>query len=151
MTPPLQGTLPYLKANGYKSPTSQEKAPLHYACQTDLSVYDYWATVPGALENFNVAMTGIRASRPIWFDWFPVQEKLLQKTEDDNAGPLLVDIGGGKGQDLVAFRTRFPANKRSLILQDLPSVITSNDKLEGLEQMSYNFFTPQPIHGERII
>ena len=143
--------VPYFKKKGYESPTSHTDGPLQYACKTDLSVYDYWATLPGALENFNVFMTGVRASRPMWLDWFPVQEELLQGATDGESPPLIVDIAGGRGHDLVGFTERFPGVKRRLILQDLPRVIESNSRLKGIEQMEYDFFTPQPVHGKYIL
>jgi len=77
-----------------------------------------------------------------------VQKRLLQVNKNSKNSPLLVDIGGGRGQDLVAFTQKFPGVKKSPILQDLPSVIASNSKLEGIEQMEYNFFTPQSVRGK---
>ena len=87
----------------------------------------------------------------MWLDWFPVQEELLQSVPAGDNTPLIVDIGGGRGQDLVAFTQRFPGAKRRLVLQDLPRVIESNSRLEGIEQMEHDFFTPQPVHGKSIL
>ena len=42
---------------------------------------------------------------------------------------LLVDVGGGKGHDLIKFSTKYPSARGRLVLQDLPSVIQN---LEGL-------------------
>ena len=140
--------LPYLKDNGYKCPRDQTRAPLHYAFETNLPVYDYWDTLPGVRDNFNLFMTGARASRPAWMSWFPVEEEVLQGTENDKENPLIVDIGGGRGQDLAAFEQKFPDTSSRLVLQDLPSVIAGNSELKGIEQMGYDFFNPQPIHGK---
>ena len=142
--------LSYFRENGYKCPTSHTRGPLQYACKTDLQVYDYWATLPGVLENFNIFMTGVRASRPMWLDWFPVQEELLQGVPAGENTPLIVDIGGGRGQDLIAFTQRFPGANGRLVLQDLPRVIGSNSRLAGIEQMEHDFFTPQPVHGKGV-
>lgn len=55
-----------------------------------------------------------RKGRP-WFMFFPVEEKLLRKDP--------VDIGGGQGQDISAFRNAFPHLPGKFILQDLPVII----------------------------
>ena len=37
--------------------------------------------------------------------------------------PILIDIGGGTGTDVIEFRRRYPQISRRIILQELPTVI----------------------------
>lgn len=78
-------------------------------------------------------------------DWYPVQSRILDDANLDQV--LIVDVGAGKGHDLLAYNKTFPGTGR-LILQDLQPVI---DALEGLdpviEKITYDFFTEQPIKG----
>lgn len=62
---------------------------------------------------------------------------------------MLVDIGGGYGHDLEAFRNAFPESSGRLILEDIPQAI---DELPArrkwlMEAINYDFCTPQPIIG----
>jgi len=62
---------------------------------------------------------------------------------------LLVDVAGGRGHDIQAFKKAFPNKKGRLVLEDLPAVIDDISELdEGIERVKYDFFTPQPIKGE---
>ena len=93
-------------------------------------------------------MTGVRAARLSWLEWFPVQQEILDEITDDGETPFILDVGGGRGHDLEAFRERFPTTTNRLILQDLPNVIQGNDALDGIQQMEYDLFNPQPVHGK---
>ena len=145
--PIYHSMLQYFRNNGFKCPSSPTKGPLQYAYGTDLESFEYWSSQPEVIKNFDLFMTGVRASRPIWADWFPVREELIQEAEGSEDSPLLVDVAGGRGHDLVAFKQRFPEVQRRLILQDLPHAIAGNPALNGIEQMEHDFFTPQPICG----
>ena len=97
-------------------------------------------------------MTAQRAGRgEQWFDFFPVKSTIFQNfPTDDRDVILLVDIGGGVGHDLRAFKARFPKLPGRLVLQDLPHVINSiTDIPDGIEPFKYDFFTPQPLQNAR--
>ncbi|KAL3494925.1 hypothetical protein BJX62DRAFT_197028 [Aspergillus germanicus] len=92
-------------------------------------------------------MSNSMGARTYWIDWYPVQSRILDGATSDTA--LIVDIGAGKGHDLLAFADEFPDAGR-LVLQDLPAVV---DRLDGalgtaIEVVAYGFFTEQPIKGE---
>ena len=64
--------------------------------------------------------------------------------------PLLIDIGGGLGHDLIAFRKRFPELSGKLIVQDIPVVVDSiKDLPTGINAMTHDFFKPQPVKGAK--
>lgn len=65
---------------------------------------------------------------------------------------MLVDVDGGRGHDVGAFKRRigseFSKSER-VVLEDLPAVLEDSKKLEeGVEKVKYNFFTPQVIIGK---
>ncbi|UNI14259.1 hypothetical protein JDV02_000906 [Purpureocillium takamizusanense] len=85
---------------------------------------------------------------PQWFEIFPAVQQLGDVRGD--AAVLLVDVGGGPGQELARFKERHPEKPGRLILQDLPLTLRRIEKLpEGIEAMEYDFFTPQPVKGAR--
>ena len=87
-----------------------------------------------------------RAQRgPRWFDVYPAAEKLAVS---DASSVLLVDVGGGTGHDLVAFKTKHREITGKLIVQDIPAVVKDvKDLPEGVEAMAHDFFAGQPVKG----
>ena len=92
-------------------------------------------------------MSGVRSARPNWMDWYPAQTQIIDAVQSEK-DVLLIDVAGGRGHDLIAFRKRFPELQGRLILQDLPDVIDSVQSLDSsIERVKYDFFTPQPCKG----
>lgn len=60
-------------------------------------------------------------------------------------------MGGNTGQDILGFHKAHPNLPGRLIIQDLPATIQSLDtaKLEPVEAMAHDFFTPQPVKGAK--
>lgn len=105
------------------------------------------SSVPWILKDFNTFMGNTMGARKYWIDWFPVQERLLDGAKE--ASPLLVDVGGGKGHDVLEFQDKYPQNGRRIVLQDLDAV--ADDLLNlgpAVERMTYDFFTEQPVKGK---
>ena len=113
------------------------------------SMFDYFKTDPElkkAFDGFMAAHT--QGKRRHWFDTFPVEERLLKGLEDAEDRTLIVDVAGGVGRDLVAFKNRFPIAAK-YVLQDLPSTLENlQPKPDGIELCPHDFFTKQPIEGE---
>ncbi|KAL8821791.1 MAG: hypothetical protein Q9191_007240 [Dirinaria sp. TL-2023a] len=109
---------------------------------------------PTAGENFQTYMRSFQIRSPPWVDTFPVQEQIInffQQTHADKAtdAVLLVDVAGGRGQDIIHFRQKFQHVPGRLVLQDKSiAPATSKGSLDGIEVQTYDFFTPQPIQGE---
>ncbi|KAI1262685.1 sterigmatocystin 8-O-methyltransferase [Xylariaceae sp. FL1019] len=137
----------YLREKGYRSPTDPSDGFMQYAFQTKLSSFELFHSMPWVFKDFNTFMGSSGGARQVWTDWYPIQERLI---DGSNPGaPLLIDIGGGYGHDTLAFHDKYP-NKGRLILQDLPEVIAKKrDFPPGVEAMSYDFFTEQPVQGAR--
>ncbi len=93
-------------------------------------------------------MSGYRQGKCSWCDegFYPVTDLIGQGLKFER--PLLVDVGGGLGQDLLELRTKHPELAGRLVLQDQPNVIKQVGKAEkGIELAVHDFFTPQPVKG----
>lgn len=99
---PLSHLPDYFSDRGWKSPGDAYDGPFQYAIRTDLHTFDYLATKPRLQQAFNTTMTlGHRRRAAPWFTYFPVNEKLSNTSPSD---VLLVDVGGGEGDDLIRFQ-----------------------------------------------
>jgi hypothetical protein len=138
----------YFTKTGFKSPSDAYDGPFQYARQTNLHYFDWLAARPQDQKNFNKTMGLSRKGKgEAWFDYYPVTERLVVNSASDT---LLVDVGGGLGHDLIAFKEKFPHLLGRLIVEDLPVVVSDIQTLpSGIEAMGYNFFEPQPVHGAK--
>ncbi|KAI8962263.1 putative O-methyltransferase [Daldinia sp. FL1419] len=140
----------YFKEAGYKSPTNPNDGLMQYAFQTKLGTFDLFSSMPQLLQDFNLAMGNTMGNRQFWFDWFPVEKELVTGAGITKDSVLLIDVGGGKGHDLISFHERFPHLEGHLILQDSAPVITNiHGMIPKVEPTIYNFFTEQPVKGAR--
>ncbi|KAI7775575.1 hypothetical protein LA080_006586 [Diaporthe eres] len=123
---------------------------MQYAFQTKLTTFQYMASVPPVLKDFNTFMGNTMGARKYWTDWFPIQERLLDGSNETLH--LLVDVGGGKGHDVLDFQAKYPQKGRRLVLQDLSHVTRDlGDLGPAIERMTYDFFTEQPVQGKKIL
>lgn len=85
-----------------------------------------------------------------WVDRYPVEERLgpLTTTTADKA--VIVDVGGGFGQQAVLFRKTFPHLRGRVIVQDTSNTLAFVKPIEGIEFVQHDFFQPQPIKDARI-
>ncbi|KAL9034644.1 MAG: hypothetical protein Q9180_005290 [Flavoplaca navasiana] len=124
--------------------------PFQYAHNTKKVFFDYLET-PRTLDKLNNYMAGHRRGRPNWMDadFYPVQDA-RKDIKLDSDTPILVDIGGGKGHDVMEFKKKFPSLPGRLIVQDLPNTIQRVASThQGIEFRPHDFFPPQPIKGAR--
>ncbi|KAL8953358.1 MAG: hypothetical protein Q9222_000785 [Ikaeria aurantiellina] len=140
----------FFAQEGYRAPTG--RTVHNFLRNTDETVYTWLSSNKEAYQDFGLWMSSKEMQSPGWVEWFPIQERLLHRNDMSipPAGVLLVDIGGGKGQDLELFRDKFPDAKGTLILQDLDAVISKLDDDRGYEVMAHDFLSPQPVIGARI-
>jgi hypothetical protein len=143
----------YFHCNGWKDPDDGFNGPFQFALGTEAHYFDFLGSNPYYGQAFDTVMSmSFRRRGRDWFEFFPVAERLSLPNDDET---LLVDIGGGQGEDLMKFHSRFPALPGQLILQDLPSVIegareSNKDLLSaGIQTQEYDFFKAQPVRGAR--
>ncbi|PPJ53707.1 hypothetical protein CBER1_00781 [Cercospora berteroae] len=100
----------FLEETNYVCPTSANDGFIQYAHSTRYDVFEYMSCVrPDRLQDFHTFMGNTMGSRSYWVDWYPVQEQIL--TGYDSSTTLLVDVGGGKGHDILSFAERFPSTR----------------------------------------
>jgi hypothetical protein len=107
--------------------------------------------MPSLFRDFSSLMGNTMGAREYWHEWYDVKGQLLDAFDPSKSLALLVDIGGGKGHDLIAFDTTF-GSKGQLVLQDLSQVLdkVAEPELGGnIMKMPYDFFTEQPVKGKQ--
>lgn len=146
VVPSLAGLPAYFKERHYQQPATKNGIYHHLH---GISFFESLQQDKEAGRVFASFMGAMRAGEKPWFDKYPIGEKLRVVSADD---VLLVDIGGSKGHDLLAFARR----KKDLgligrlILQDRPEVLSQvPPDTEELDAQVYDFFTPQPVLGAR--
>ncbi|KAK1978582.1 S-adenosyl-L-methionine-dependent methyltransferase [Colletotrichum cereale] len=135
----------YLAHRNYKNPIDANDTVL----KKSLGYEDMWTFMkenPEDLEMFNILQKVGTNLEPPWVDLYPHQR--LISGFDPNR-PLLVDVGGGIGQDILKFYNIYPETATRLYLQDLPEVIadanTKSSIPKAINKQEYNFFTPQTV------
>ncbi|KAL8898204.1 MAG: hypothetical protein Q9207_006822 [Kuettlingeria erythrocarpa] len=142
----------YLKSISYRHPTDIADGPFQYAHKTASPFFVWLHEKPELAACFNNYMRGYRAGKPSWVDpgFYPVEERLGNGMKEGQEEVLLVDVGGGLGQDLDLLRQKHAHVPGRLILQDKEEVIGQISAPDTVfEEMAHDFFTPQPVHGAR--
>ena len=143
----------FLAKIGYRNPSDPADSPFQLAFNTQDDFFQYLNANPRVLEGFANFMAGYNQGQAAWMDqgFYPVVERLFSgfTSHQLNNEVLLVDVGGGKGQDLIDFTFKYPERPGRVILQDLEAVLQDAGPFSnGIEPMAYDFFTPQPVKGE---
>ncbi|KAF9696734.1 hypothetical protein EKO04_005172 [Ascochyta lentis] len=142
----------YMERTNYETPSDAKAGPYQYAFDTKLNMFEYMHAHPPLGEQFNYHMSGYRQGRPSWMDhnFYPVEQRLINGIDTSSDAVLLVDVGGGLGHDLEEFRAKHPHAPGRLVLQDLPAVIKSIQKLDHkIECMEHDFHAEQPLKAAR--
>ncbi|KAJ4335838.1 hypothetical protein N0V87_005820 [Didymella glomerata] len=144
----------YFGKEGYKNPDDQNSGPAQFGHNIPgQDLWPYIAANPKLLNAAHAFFEGDRGSRPLWVDWFPVQQKLLDDVSRPlNADEILyVDVAGGRGHDLLDFKAKFSDYPGKYVLMDLPHVVEDKTlTLDGVEKKSFNFFQDQVVPNARI-
>lgn len=82
----------------------------------------------------------------MWSSVYPIAAETKSLT--DPKTPLFVDIGGNVGHSCAFFKHYFSHVPGRVILQDLEAKIAVALKTNGVENIAYNFFDPQPMKGK---
>ena len=103
---------------------------------------------PENLLMFSKAMMQQEAGLPIlgMYNFTTLKDDVVAEPER----ALIVDIGGGRGQALIAIAKETEnawGTGAKMILQDRPPVLDSvpQDSIPGVEKMAYDFYDEQPI------
>jgi demethylsterigmatocystin 6-O-methyltransferase len=146
-TGPIFQALPdYLAETSYADIPDGAHTVFQKAFDTDLTCFGWLPTQPKRFAHLQKLMTVTRQGD--WLSVFPTNEEVGSWAAGEN-GILLVDVGGSMGHQCVNFRQRYPNIPGRMVLQDLPPVIQRVPPQNGIEAMSHDFFTPQPVQGQK--
>ena len=132
--------------------TESKPSPAAFEFSNGKPLWKFLEEKPDQRRNFDLWMRERRKhEESLWHIRFPPCTSLSDenlKTDSDTV--LMVDIGGATGSQTIDFKVQFPHLPGRYVVQDL---FLSNSKeviknSEGVEMMTYDFFTPQPIRGK---
>lgn len=106
---------------------------------TDLDFFSWAQQNPQPLQWFQQLM-----SIPREGDWLDVVPTISEGKSD----VVLVDVGGGMGQQCARLAARFPELENRIVLQDRPETIKIAPSIKGVKAMAHDFFTPQVVIGK---
>jgi hypothetical protein len=139
----------FFQKESWKNSATETNNPYTYAHNVPdgQTIWNHIDQFPSRLANLNTAMIA-QTSAAMWTVGIYPFEDELKKLNTDDETVLLVDVGGGMGQATRQIRQMCKDIKGKIILQDRKEVIDGiSEKMEGIEAMEYDFFTPQPIKG----
>ncbi|CCD43602.1 hypothetical protein ACHAP3_008664 [Botrytis cinerea] len=113
--------------------------------------YEAISHTPERLHMFNTTMVSMERQSPIT-GMYPFAT-LKNEVEAEKERPFVVDIGGGRGQALVAIQKEAPKGfGAKMILQDRSDVLESltEQEIPNIEKMVYDFHTPQPVKNAHV-
>ena len=79
---------------------------------------------------------------------YPVQERLVKGFDPEEEDVFFVDVGAGHGHMVGGLRATMPEFSGRFVAQDLPNMISTAPKVDGVEMQTHNFFDPQPIKSK---
>ena len=125
--------------------------PFQLGMKTSLPFFDYLGANHPYGMYFNYFMQAYRAGNSMWYESYPVAERLVKGFDPSASDVFLLDLGGGKGHDLAAFAGHHAQQHPGrLILQDQPSVIAEIPGTDqAFEPQAHDFFTPEPVRHAR--
>lgn len=136
----------YLREHKYQVMTDTKDLPFHLALETDLTPFEWMKQHPEQMKALGHAMRIERLCS--WVESYPIENAVGSfKAGDDST--ILVDVGGGFGQQAVAFKSRIPTVPGRIVVQDVASTLAHAPAVEGVEFQEHDFFTPQPIEGAK--
>ncbi|KAI5777265.1 O-methyltransferase [Geopyxis carbonaria] len=138
----------YFAKYGAIEPTQQNHIPHSFSYgHPEMTCWEVIGSDPMRDAAFQKSMTLIGDMMPITgmydLSW------LVPHADSDR--PLIVDVGGGKGQALKAFLAETPELQKGVcILQDRQFVIDiikseASEDMKSVQSMTHNFFEPQPV------
>lgn len=144
----------YFNLNGIAEPERSNRSPFGMAAgHPDMSFYQVLETMSERATAFNATMALGLGDMPITglYDFSWVAEYTNQRGDPDR--PLIVDVGGGKGQALKAIlaeNPKIPAH--ACVLQDQAKVIQQaiaedDECLRGAKLIAGSFFDEQTTRG----
>lgn len=146
MLPCLQKLPGFLADAKYNDITGGTDCPFQRGLNTEQDAIAWLHTHPAHLEDFTRWMIAHHEGMPMWLTVFPFKEI---SSNFDYKKPLFVDVGGGVGHQCLAVQKAHPqlVGPGRIFLQDFKETLQHALPMEGVDNMVYDFFTPQPVKG----
>lgn len=136
----------YLAEHKYQTPTQDDGIYQHVH---GIPFFERLKREEEVRRQFANFMDAMRTGEKPWYEMYPVAERLQVSSVSD---VLLVDIGGSKGHDLLAF-SQFRKKlglQGKLVLQDRPAVLSQVPlSSHDIEIQAHDFFEAQPVIGAK--
>lgn len=113
--------------------------------RSEQDFYTWIETHPVQQGAFHRFMEAQFASLPTWLDVVDFEADMGKGLTDSDCA--FVDVGGGNGQQCEALRKKLPQLKGRVVLQDRPEVLEKALSVDGMDKMSYDYLTEQPVKG----
>ncbi|KAI1102866.1 putative O-methyltransferase [Jackrogersella minutella] len=145
------GHLPsYLAKTSYRQPEDAGNTNYSHACPEGLPLFDRSLqnrTYQDSLRGFLVEWSKSTIPWPEFYDTV----SLIGGADFSSGSPLVVDVGGIHGIDLLRLLDKHPdLPAGSLVLQDLAGVLAGTEvAMDKITLMAHDFFETQPIYGSR--
>jgi hypothetical protein len=114
------------------------------------SLYTYFNEDTAMAQRFGGMIQMYNAGKPLFWEegYYPFRKRLVQGGPSTDDDVLLVDIGGGDGQELGQLRKALGADvKGRLVLQELKHIVDRSDQ-DGYEAHIGDWNEVQPIKGK---
>ncbi|CAN9416678.1 unnamed protein product [Alternaria alternata] len=137
MIPTFHHLPSFLAKTSYQVPNDNANGPVQHALQTKQPFFAILQDDSRLGSAFNDFMTGYGTARPSWVDYYPVHERLLNRSND--TGPLL-RVPRGQGHLDPGRHTFSVIAQTQRSTPPLPA---------GINAMAHDFFTPQPESAQQ--
>jgi len=116
-----------------------------YKLEEGDNAFDWLQKDPRKLAIFQRFMSIRRqGAQETWLSVYPVEEETKAWSQEK---AVYVNIGGNVGMQNAEFKQKYPNVPGRVILQDRPENVAKALQTPGVENITYDFFTPQPIKG----
>ncbi|KAJ4307237.1 hypothetical protein N0V88_000617 [Collariella sp. IMI 366227] len=132
----------FLAETNYQPPTSTKVTTFQKAFNTNLTYKEWIPTRPSYTRDPGSLMCLARTV--LWVDSYPIEEK-LGSIFTPSETTLMVDIGGGGGEQARAFRKRLPTLTGRIVVQDTPLAMVNLKHAPDISFAEHDLFGPQPI------
>ncbi|MCJ1386033.1 hypothetical protein MMC17_009158 [Xylographa soralifera] len=137
----------FLAKNGYRNPINSSDSNWQDLRHSPQTYIEFVGSDTDRTKSFQNLMVAYNKAKGVWTDFYPTTD-LIRGIKPDRV--VLVDAGGGLGFDIEAFRLKHrQLPNKSLVLQDLPTVIATVQVHDCIKVMPHNLFEPQPVKGAR--
>ncbi|KAI8961235.1 putative O-methyltransferase [Daldinia sp. FL1419] len=140
----------FLEKTSYREPLDPKYNNCIDAFPEKLSFFDRCLSNQSYQDSFSGYMMEWSKYRFSWPDFYDTTS-LVAGADLNSGAPLVIDIGGHHGYDILTFLKKHPdVPAGSLVMQDLEAVLAdANVGTDKIKLMPHSFFEPQPIHGSR--